>query len=140
MSACKWFILLLGIALVGCSERREVEFAWFNVSGHEIRVTGISGLPLVVTPGVLVPVSDDTNRLNESGLHFFETIRVEDPLKIIWQEGGASRQVQFTRSDAGLPPKLTGGQVRFTYVGDGSWRLRVIGHNSERVYEARKSP
>jgi hypothetical protein len=72
---------------------REVDFVYFNLSGHEIRVTNISGLPSNATPGVLMPVPDDTNRLNEKSMTFFERSRIADKITIFWQEDGVSARL-----------------------------------------------
>lgn len=118
--------LLLSLLLVGCSSSSPVEFVFFNLSGQEIRVTGIVGLPPNASPGVLVSVSDDTNRLNEASSILFENIRVGDRIKITWQEGGTLREVELQRSDLGLPVRLSGGRLRFTYLGDGKWQVKLL--------------
>lgn len=112
--------------LVGCSEIRQVDFVWFNLSDHEIVVTGISGLPPTVAPGVLVTVSDDTNRLNRAGVTLFESVHVADAIKIVWEEGGLSREFETRRLDLSLPSRLDEGQIKFTYLGDGKWRVRFV--------------
>ena len=122
-------LLFLLLILAGCGPMREVDFVWFNLSGHEIRVTDISGLPATATPGVLVAVPDDTNRLHEASATFWESIKVGESIKITWNESGASRQFEAKRADLSIPSRLNGGQVRFSYLGDGKWRIRLLDHN-----------
>ena len=82
--------LLATLAIASCSGRREVDFVWFNVSEHEIRVADVSGLP---------------------------------------PAAGVSRRYEVRRSDVSLLPRLDGGQVRFTYLGQGKWRVRFSPQN-----------
>jgi hypothetical protein len=120
---------LIGLLLTSCSQIRQVDFVWFNLSGREIRVTGISGLPGDVIPGVLIAVSDDTNRLNEASLTFFESIRAAETIKIVWDEGGATHSFEAKRVDLSVPVRLDGGQLRFSYLGADKWRIRFVGRN-----------
>ena len=114
----------------GCVGLRQVDFVYFNLSGHEITVTNIPGLPPSATPGVLMPAPDDTNRLNRAGSTFFESVRVEDQITVFWQEDGVLREVKLHRSELGLPARLRGGQIRFTYLGGGKWRVRHLKENT----------
>jgi hypothetical protein len=124
-------ILLLALMLpfTGCAALSEVDFVYFNLSGHEITVTNISGLPPEATPGVLVPVPNDTSRLNEKSSTFFERVRVADQITIFWQEDGTSHEARLQRKDLGFPSKLSGGQVRFSYLSGGKWRVRYLDKN-----------
>jgi hypothetical protein len=108
---------------------REVDFVYFNLSTNEIRVTDVAGLPRDMTPGVLVPVADDTNRLNESSATCWESVSVGDAIKITWTESGTSRQFEAKRAELSIPARLDGGQVRFTYRGRGQWRIRFVDQN-----------
>jgi hypothetical protein len=123
------FLLLVAVAATGCFRAPEVDFAWFNVSEHEIMVTDVSGLPPEASPGVLVVVSDDTNRLNRACSTFSESVPIGETIRIAWDEAGASRRYEVRRSDLNLPPRLHGGQVRFTYLGQGKWRVRFSPEN-----------
>jgi hypothetical protein len=116
-------IMLCAVLLVGCS--RQVDFVYFNLSSHEITVDDVSGLPVWATPGVLVPSSDDMNRLNEKSATGFETVRIADRIKIHWTEDGKPRQVELRRSDVSVPATLRGGRLCFTYLGDGKWRVQL---------------
>jgi hypothetical protein len=117
-------LLILSVAfLVGCS--RQVDFVFFNLSGREITVTDVSGLPSFATPGVLVPSSDDTNRLNEKSATSFESARIADQIRIHWTEGGRPRELDLKRGDLAVPAKLSSGRLCFTYLGDGKWRVRL---------------
>jgi hypothetical protein len=127
----KSVILLLALMLpfAGCSSLPEADCVYFNLSGHETTVTNIAGLPPEATPGVLVPVADDTSRLNEKSSTFFERIHIADEIMISWQEDGTSHEVRLLRKDLGLPSKLSGGQIRFTYLGTEKWRVQYVDKN-----------
>ena len=103
---------------------QHVDFSYFNLSGHEIKVTDISGLPSAATPGYLVAVPDDTNQLNEVSAHLYESVQIADTMKIVWDENGVSREFKAKRDDLSIPSRLHSGKVRFTYLGDGKWRIR----------------
>jgi hypothetical protein len=118
-------ILCPALFLSGCSREAEVDFVYYNLSGHQILVTDITGLPAWASPGVLVPVSDDTNRLNEKSATSWEAVRIADQLRIHWTEADQQREFLLRRSELGLPAKLTGGRLCFTYFGNGKWRAAL---------------
>jgi hypothetical protein len=116
-------LTFLALLPLGCS--RQVDFVYYNLSGREICVTDVTGLPAWAQPGVLVPVADDTNRLNESSLTCWESVRIADQLRIRWTEANQSRELLLKRSELGLPVRLTGGRLCFSYLGDGKWRVAL---------------
>ena len=115
--------MLAVVVLVGCS--RQVDFVYFNLSGHEITVDDVSGLPGWASPGVLVPSTDDTNRLNEKSATCFESVRIADRISIRWTEGGKTQELRLQRAELGVPATLRGGRLCFTYLGDGKWRAKL---------------
>ena len=115
-------LILSAALLVGCS--RQVDFVYFNLSGHEITVDGVSGLPAWAIPGMLVPVSDDTNRLNEASLTCWESVRIADQIIIRWTEANKPQEFRLQRDKQGVPARLSGGRLCFTYLGDGKWRVQ----------------
>ena len=119
-------IFVLSILFASCSFLPEVDVMFFNLSTRQITVLGVSGLPSSATPGVLVPVANDTDQLYEASINFSEYVPVGDQIKIDWQEGGISHQVEWKRVDLHLPATLKGGQIRFTYVGDEKWRVKIV--------------
>jgi hypothetical protein len=118
-------IFFCGGCLAG-ADVPQVEFAFFNLSTNEIRVTGVIGLPVEASPGRLQPVHSDTNRLEEKGSIYFEPVRIADQLKIVWEERGSTNRLELKRSDLKIPAKLTSGKVRFTYLGNDKWRVKLL--------------
>lgn len=122
--------LIVGIAALlccgGCIGMRQVVFTYYNLSGQEIRVVNIAGMPPNVTPGVLVPAHNEDNRLEEKSASFFEPIRIEDRIKIVWQENGSSHELELERENLDIPAKVSSGNVRFTYLGNGKWRVKLL--------------
>jgi hypothetical protein len=106
----------------------EVGFVFFNLSGHEIKVESISGLSDGPPVGHLAPAQNDSldNRLETVTSTFLDPVHVEDQIKIIWQEGGTAREAVLKRNESGLPAQLKNGKVRFTYLGDSKWRVRLF--------------
>ena len=123
-------ILLFGLIVAGCSTtQQKVDFVYFNLSDHEIQVTDVRGLPRAATPGVLNPVPDDFDSLNEVSATFFESVRIGSTIQVVWQEGGSSRRFEATRKELSIPSRLNGGRLRFTYLGNGMWHIRFIVRN-----------
>ena len=114
-------VITLGTALLtGCS--REVVFAWSNVSGREITVDNVTGLPAWASPGVLVSNSNDSPQ-KESHAVNPETLRIANQIRISWTEDGKKQEFEFQRADVGVPATLRRGRLCFTYLGDGKWRV-----------------
>ena len=126
----------------GCFGAQQVEFLYFNLSTNEIWVTGVIGLSAGASPGRLVPVHAE-DQLSEKSMTFFETMRVADQVKIVWKEGGQqgwpgglkpgelvppgiSHELVSKRDDLKIPAKLTSGKVRFTYLGNDKWRVKLL--------------
>jgi hypothetical protein len=120
-------VLLAIIALMlccgGCSERKEVDFVYFNLGTNEIVVDSIAGLPPWASPGVLVPVRAE-DQLSEKSATSWDPVGVSATLKIVWREGGTLHQAEFKRDDLGIPAKIKAGKVRFTYLGGDKWRVK----------------
>jgi hypothetical protein len=114
--------MLAVVVLAGCS--RQVDFVYFNRSGHEITVDDVSGLPGWASPGVLV-ASTDTNRPSEASATCFESVRIADQISIHWTESGKTQELRLQRADLGVPATLREGRLCFTYLGDRKWRAEL---------------
>jgi hypothetical protein len=108
------FASIAATLLQGCSALTQVEFVYFNLSGKEICVTRISGLPSSASPGVLVPSHDENNRLEESVDSLSEVVLIRPRIKITWEEDGTSHELELGREYLHLPSKIGRGKVRFT--------------------------
>jgi hypothetical protein len=115
----------LMVCCAGCFGMNEVDFDYFNLSTNEIFVNSIVGLPLWVTPGVLIPGHTE-NQLPVKSSISFEPVKISPALKIIWREGGISHEAKFKRDDLGIPAKIKKGKVRFTYLGGDKWRIKYF--------------
>jgi hypothetical protein len=122
-------LVFSALIVVGCAPRTQVDFAWFNLSGHEIFVTDVSGLPPYASPGMLVAMPDDTSGAHGATATSWESIDVGDSIKITWSESGTSQRFEAKRADLSVPARLQGGQLKFTYQGHGKWRVRFVDHN-----------
>lgn len=139
-------IALLSIFLcAGCVSGfggQEVTFEYFNLSTNEIWVTDIAGLPAWASPGRLMP-SHAEDALEVTASTSFETVRIKDQIKIIWKDNGQqgwpgglkpgelvpagiTHEAQFKRDDLGIPAKLKNGKIRFTYLGNDKWRVKLL--------------
>lgn len=121
-----WMVLWLfmGFLLPGCSASKSVEFLYFNVSTNEIRVLDVEGITPRIAPGYLSPApSDDIDSLYVVGLNLYGGVIIQQRFKLVWTEGGVSREAWVNREDLGLPSKLEQATVRLTYVGDEKWRI-----------------
>ena len=116
---------ILMFCCVGCSDMKQIDFVYFNLSTNEIVVDSIVGLPPWAPPGVLVPVHAE-DQLSRSSTTSFDPVHVAATLKIVWSEGGASHQAELKRDELGIPAKIKKGKIRFTYLGGDKWRVKVF--------------
>ena len=128
-----------------CTTRGEVTFEFFNLYQDEIWVTRIQGLPANATPGRLIPVHQETT-LEVKSYTLTEPVTITPKIKILWKENGktgwpgglkpgetvpsgVTHAVEFQRSDLGIPAKLNSGNIRFTYLGNDKWRVKLLKAN-----------
>jgi hypothetical protein len=121
---------------------KEVTFEWFNLSTNEIFVTDTIGLPNEASPGRLTPNRTE-DQLEVSGIGFSETVYIKDRIVIKWNDNGKdgfhgdfgppgivlpgiAHKAEFKREDLGLPAKLESGKIRFTYLGNDKWRIKLF--------------
>ena len=124
----------------------EVSFEWFNLSTNEIWITDLVGLPAEASPGRLTP-NHSENQLERSESTFSESVRIKDRLVIKWKDNGrqgwpgglkqvplqppaippgTAHEAVFKRTDLGIPAKLSSGKIRFTYLGNDQWRIKLV--------------
>ena len=116
--------LIVTASCAGCGLRSHVDFAFFDLSTNRISFR-VEGIPSEAAPETLLPVPDE-NVLSRTSSTFFEAVEIAETIKITWQERGDSRSAEFKRTDLGLSPKVRSGQIRFTYLGDGTWRVKHL--------------
>jgi hypothetical protein len=138
-------LVLLCAACAAEAGLKEVGFEWFNLSTNQIWVTELVGLPAQASAGRLMP-SHAEDQLESSESFFPETVRVGKKIKIVWKDNGtqgwpgglkvpesvppgATHEAEFSRYELGIPAKLSSGKVRFTYLGDGKWRVKHLSEN-----------
>jgi hypothetical protein len=137
--------LVVGLACAGCengSGLPEVHFEWFNLSTNLIWVTDVIGLAPEASPGRLMPSHAET-QLETIESVFSETVRIKDRITIKWKDNGnegwpgglktpgsippgGAHQAEFKREDLGIPAKLSSGKIRFTYLGNEKWRVKLL--------------
>jgi len=136
--------LLVALAASGCGYRNrgEVEFEWYNLGTNEIYVTEVIGLPLEATPGRLGPDPAE-DRLHVASSVLFESIQIPDQLTILWKDNGKegwpggieppgsdppgkTHRFELRRDELGIPAKFKVGTIRFTYLGDNKWRVKLL--------------
>jgi hypothetical protein len=145
LSVCLLMISMFCSGFAGAAPP-EVSFEWFNLSTNEIWVTDLVGLPAEASPGRLTPKhSEDQPERSEST--FSESVRIKDRLVIKWKDNGkqgwpgglkqvplqpptippgTAHEAVFSRKDLGIPAKLSSGKIRFTYLGNDKWRIKLI--------------
>jgi hypothetical protein len=131
---CSYYVLGSGLPVV--------HFDWYNLNTNEILITDISGLPAEVSPGRLMP-SHVENPLEVSESTFFDTISIPSRFIIKWRDNGTNgfhgdfelpgsiipgveQSAELKRDELGLPSKLEKGRIRFTYLGNGNWRIKYF--------------
>ncbi|MCO5053798.1 MAG: hypothetical protein M9920_16090 [Verrucomicrobiae bacterium] len=139
-------ILALAVSGVGCVTRSgvfpsEVSFEWFNLSTNEIWVVQVVGLPEEASCGRLVPTQSEDS-LKRATSTFLDAVRIKNQLTIIWKEKlkepftfnpgeiapkqGIMHSVELKRDDLGIPSRMTRGKIRFTYLGNDKWRIKLL--------------
>jgi hypothetical protein len=140
--------LLMIVSCSGCAIGKglpEVNFEWFNLSTNEIWIVDVAGLPPEASPGRLMP-SREENPIHLEGSEFNEVIHLKDTIGIKWKENGKEgwpsgvqtspegspatgvmHEAVFKRADLGIPPKLDHAKLRFTYLGEDKWRVKLYG-------------
>lgn len=136
-------------AFSGCAQNilPEVTFEYFNLSTNEIWVTDVVGLPPDATPGRLMPRRGE-NQLEVSASVFNESVRIKREIRILWKDNGkqgwpgglkqvplqpptvppgTAHEAVFKREDLGIPSKLIHAKIRFTYLGQDKWRIKIYG-------------
>lgn len=130
------------------SELPDVSFEWFNLSTNQIWVVEVVGLPPEASCGRLMP-SKGENPLEGATSVFSETLDIKRKLTIVWKDAGTNgfqrlkppalsppgveHRLELKRDDLGIPPRITNGKIRFTYLGNEQWRVRFFkGDQSER--------
>ncbi len=121
---------------------KEVTFEYFNLSTNEIWVTGITGLPPDATPGRLRPSLEELPSEVKAYV-FSEAVRIKERLAIIWKDNGkkgwpgglevpgsappgVAHKADLGRDDLGIPAKVSSGKIRFTYLGNEKWRVKLL--------------
>jgi hypothetical protein len=144
------FVFLLMI--ISCSgyasggDLPEVSFAWFNLSTNEIWITDVVGLPDESWAGRLMPVHGE-DQLSEASSTIMETVHIKGQITIKWKDNGkkgwpgglkqvplqpptippgTAHEAVFKRADLGIPAKLSSGKIRFTYLGNDKWRIKLV--------------
>jgi hypothetical protein len=114
---------ITAVLLIGCSNVKPVQFAYCNLSTNEISVLNISGISVNVAPGYLMPSRDKTGESDQASLEFYQILEVAHLIQIVWEENGIVHQYEIDREQVSIPSKLEKGKVRFTYLGNRSWRI-----------------
>ena len=138
--------LILALAsfalLTGCSQRGDVVFEWFNLSTNQVWVTSVAGIPDEASCGRMMPDPVE-DRLHVKASHFMEPVRVAAKIRVTWKEDtvtawqgglkpgdlvppGVSHDAAFDRTQLGIPSRLSTGTIRFTYLGGGAWKIRLV--------------
>ena len=111
----------------GCAShllRNEVVFEFVNLSTNRIHGEEVKGFPEEVAGGWLIPAKEENHPSGTVVLS--EIIHIEKQIKIVWHENKKLHEWELKRDDLGLPSKLTGGRVRFTYLGGEKWRIKLL--------------
>jgi hypothetical protein len=117
-------MLLFAAGCVSSFGEQEVVFEFVNLSTNKIRSEAVKGLPPVVVGGSLLPSRDEERP--DGTVVLFGPIKIPDQITMVWKENGAIRETQLKRSELGLPATLKNQKLRFAYLGNGKWRIKVL--------------
>jgi len=123
----RYLLMLFALLCWGCRAHvHEVSFQYYNMGASEIRVLDIQGVSVAAAPGVLSVDHHEGSPLEGKCSTFFEKVYVGKKITVIWQEDNSSHEAELKRDELGLPAELKWGRVRFSYLGDGQWRVNLV--------------
>lgn len=117
-------LLLLGVGCLNSFGEQQVVFEFVNLCTNKIRSEAVKGLPPVVAGGSLSPSGDEAHP--DSTVVLSGPIKIPEQITMVWKEDGASREAQLKRSELGLPATLKNQRIRFGYLGNGEWRIKLL--------------
>jgi hypothetical protein len=117
-------LLLLGVGCLNSFGEQQVVFEFVNLSTNKIRSEAVKGLPPVVAGGSLLPSGDEEHP--DSTVVLSGPIKIPDQITMVWKEGGVSREAQLKQSELGLSATLKNQRIRFAYLGNGKWRIKLL--------------
>src|ERR1043166_2833978 len=135
----------MALGCPGCmtgSSFSEVSFEWFNLSTNQIWVTDVAGLSAPASPGRLMP-SHAEDQLERAESTFSKAVHINETIKLVWKDNGnrgwpggvdppgssppgVTHTAELRRASLGIPAKLSSGKIRFTYLGNGKWRVKLV--------------
>jgi hypothetical protein len=134
---CVGLALLLSVLIfaAGCStvmDYRSVSLEYYNLSEKVIKVVDVSGMPAVAASGILMPYpGQEENPMMKAEQSLQAPLLIPAKIKILWLEGGTSagsgspHQAEIRRDEFGVPESLSNKAIRFIYLGNNQWRLKL---------------
>ena len=123
---------------IACPKPADFYIWYFNLSSEEIWVE-VHGFSSMASPGRLTP-SRDTGLLSSTEISYaYNPPTIDDVITISWSktEGGPAKEVQFKRSEYGIPRKAWYGKLTVIFTAAEKWELKytVEEKNSKQVSE-----
>ena len=112
---------LYGLFCAGCAGWKWTDFEYVNSSGGRIYVE-VEGVHPDPSPGNMA--ANTEGKGTTAGSHFGDVVTFDDTIGIISSvEGGEQRRQDFSREELGIPARVSGGKITFTYTAEGQWRV-----------------
>jgi hypothetical protein len=117
---------------------RSVSIEYYNLSEKVINVVDVSGMPAVAASGIVMPYpGGEENPMFKADQPLQAPLLIPARIKIIWLEGGTSagtgspHQAEIRRDEFGVPESLSNKALRFIYLGNNQWRLKLAKRGAE---------
>ena len=114
--------LCLGCATAG--EPKPTQYNYVNMTDHLLRVE-IAGVTPNASPGMVNPHTG-SSRLRRVEKEYQREILVADAIEITWTKnrGDQKNHALLRREGLGLPARLSGGKLEFTYTAQETWEVK----------------
>ena len=126
MNRKRTFGVLLGMLgsislfMFGCFDVTLTRFAWINETEQQVQITGVDGVSVNIVSGVLCAMGASNKELS-----FGDPIHVSPELKLQWRIGTTNYEQTIVRAAVGMPEKLRGQTIQFSYQTNNSWMVSV---------------
>jgi hypothetical protein len=125
MNRNKIFVALLGMLggmslfMSGCFTVTWTRFVWINETEQKVCVNSADGFNVNIIPGVLCAGG------SKAELSFGDPVRVSPVFKLQWRIGTTNYEQTIVRAAVGMPEKLRGQTIQFSYQTNNSWMVSV---------------
>jgi hypothetical protein len=119
-------VLALLVISAKCEKFKWTIVYFVNLTSHTLYAT-TEGIDPDPCPGVVNPGAG-TTQLSANGAQFYGPVAIDDTITMLWTVVGNSttNKAEFKRDDLGMPAKVNGGKITFTFTSNCTWQITYI--------------